>query len=69
MLYKNVKMEERGDKDPKFDPHNKTDRKILTFIIVSVSILLLLIGGCIAIYYIFFYGGAQIVDSTSSLIQ
>ena len=69
MLYGNVKLEERGDKDPKFNPNNKTDRKILTFIIVSVSILLLLIGACIAIYYIFFYGGAQMAGSASSSIQ
>ncbi len=65
MLYKNIKMEERGEKDPKFNPQNKTDRKILTLIIVSVSILLVLIGALIAVYYIFFYGGAQIADSSS----
>lgn len=65
MLYKNIKLEERGDKDPKFNPHNKTDRKILTIVIVSISILLVLIGALIAIYYIFFYGGAQMASSSS----
>ena len=50
-----LKLEPRGEKDPKFDPNNKTDRKIVRYIIISVIILLILIIGFFAIYYIFFF--------------
>lgn len=65
MLYGNVKLEERGDKDPKFNPKNKTDRKILIFVLVSVAILLILIAALVAVYYLFFHGGAGTLSSSS----
>ena len=55
MLYKDVKLEERAENEPKFNGKNKTDRKILFFVILSMSILLVILGGLIALYYIFFY--------------
>ena len=66
MLYKDVKLEERSDKEPKFDPKNKTDRKILLTVIISCVVLIGLIVGLIIIYYKFFYGGDA---STSSIIS
>ena len=54
MLYKDVKLEKRSDKEPKFNPKNKTDRKIVLTIVLLVSILLLVLGGLIALYLIFF---------------
>ena len=63
MLYKDVKLEPRSDKEPKFNPKNKTDRKILLTIILSCAVLIALIVGLIIIYYHFFYGGS--VDPSS----
>ena len=54
MLYKDVKLEKRSDKEPKFNKNNKTDRKIVFTIVLLVSILLLILGGLIALYLIFF---------------
>ena len=54
MLWKDIKMEERSDDEPKFNPKNKTDRKIVLTIILLVSVLLLLIAGLITIYILFF---------------
>lgn len=50
-----IKLEPRGEKEPKFDPNNKTDRKIMKWVLVSSAILLLIIGALFAIYYLFFY--------------
>ena len=55
MLYKDVKLEKRSDNEPKFDPKNKTDRKIMLTVIILTSALLLLIGVFIALYFIFFF--------------
>lgn len=52
MLWKDVKLEKRSDKEPKFDPKNKTDRKIVFTIILLVSILLLLIAGVFLLYFL-----------------
>ena len=51
MLYKDVKMEKRGENEPKFNPKNKTDRKIVATMIILVTVLLLLIAGLIVLYY------------------
>ena len=70
MLYKDVKLEERGERDPKFNPKNKTDRKILLTVIISCAILIALIAGLIVIYYRFFYGGnADTSSAISSLLS
>ena len=55
MLWKDVKMEKRSDDEPKFNPQNKTDRKIVIAVIISVSVLLLILAGLIVLYYCFFY--------------
>lgn len=49
-----IKLEPRGDNDPKFNPNNKTDRKILLFVIVSVSILTVIAVGLFLLYYLVF---------------
>ena len=54
MLYKDVKLEKRGENEPKFDKNNKTDRKILSVILILVGAVLLLLAGAIALYFIFF---------------
>ncbi len=46
-----IKLEPRGDEDPKFDPHNKTDRKILIAVVVSSIIIVGIIVGLFCIYY------------------
>ena len=56
MLYKDVKMEKRSDDEPKFNPNNKTDRKIVLTVSILSGVLLLLIGVFFAIYFIFFFG-------------
>ena len=49
-----IKLEPRGEEDPKFNINNKTDRKILLTIIISVSILVLIAVGLFVVYYVFF---------------
>ena len=72
MLYKNIKLEERNEKEPKFNIHNKTDRKIL-FTVIGISLVLIaLIVGLVIVYYQFFYGGegnGEISSQVSSLIK
>ncbi len=46
-----IKLEPRGDEDPKFDPHNKTDRKILIAVVVSSIVIIGIIVGLFCIYY------------------
>ena len=38
MPWKNIKLVERSDDEPAFNSHNKTDRKILGLVIVSVVV-------------------------------
>ena len=49
MLYKDIKLEKRGENEPKFNKNNKTDRKILLTIVLIVSVLLVLLAGMITI--------------------
>ena len=49
-----IKLEPRGDHDPKFDPNNKTDRKILITVIVSVSVLTVILIGLFLLYFLVF---------------
>lgn len=74
MLYKDVKMEERPENEPKFDPKNKTDKKIFWTVILVVTVLLILIAGLVVVYYMFFYGGnhpasQSIASSAEKLID
>ena len=49
-----IKLEPRGDKDPKFDPKNKTDRKILFLVVISVTVLTIIAVGLFLLYYLVF---------------
>ena len=51
MLWKDVKLEKRAENEPKFNAKNKTDRKIVTIIIITVAVLLALIAGFVCLYY------------------
>lgn len=44
MDLKNQKLEPRGEKDHKFNINNKTDRKILLFVILVIVIALIVAG-------------------------
>ena len=56
MLYKDVKLEKRSENEPKFNKNNKTDRKIVTTIILVVGVLLLLLAGMITIAILYLNG-------------
>ena len=68
MLWKDVKLEERSDKEPKFNPKNKTDRKIVTTVIILVSVLLVLIAGLVTLYIVI-YRPFDNVDEVSSIVS
>ncbi len=52
MLNDNFEPEPRGENEPKFDPHNKTDRRILIIVLVVIAIFLAIVVGCFLIYYL-----------------
>ena len=52
MITRNGKLEPRGDNEPKFDKHNKTDRKILITVCVTIAVLLAII---IALFMLYFF--------------
>lgn len=54
MDLKNQKMVPRSDEEPKFNIKNKTDKKILITILLIIGISILVLGGLIAIYFLFF---------------
>ncbi len=47
---KNNKMTPRPDHEPKFDPSNKTDRKIVALVLISLLVVAVLVSGLILIY-------------------
>ena len=49
-----IKLEKRPDNEPRYDPNNKTDRKIIRWVIISSVSLTLLAGVLIACYLLFF---------------
>ena len=51
MAFEKIKLEPRSENEPKFNKNNKTDRKILTIVIVSSVVLLALVGLCFWLYY------------------
>ena len=51
MPWKNIKLEPRSENEPKFNPNNKTDRKILSFVIFSVVILGAIAVGLFVLYF------------------
>lgn len=50
MAFEKIKLEPRSDNEPKFNKNNKTDRRILGFVIVASIILVALIVGCFLLY-------------------
>lgn len=52
MAFEKIKLEPRGENEPKFNKNNKTDRKIATFVIISTLILAVLIALCFVLYYV-----------------
>ena len=51
MAFEKIKLEPRSENEPKFNRNNKTDTKILTFVILSSLVLIALIVGCFILYY------------------
>ena len=47
-----IKLEPRGENDPKFNPKNKTDRKILLLVVLSVTVLTIIAVGLFLLYYL-----------------
>lgn len=66
MIYKDIKMEERPENEPKFNSKNKTDRKIMITVISVLAVLLVFVVMLIIIYYTLFYGGNGGIDYSSS---
>ena len=66
MLYKDIKMEERPENEPKFNSKNKTDRKIVITIISVLAVLIVFVVMLIIIYYTLFYGGNAGTDLSTS---
>lgn len=54
MPWKNIKLVPRSDDEPAFNSKNKTDRKILTLVIVSSVILTIIAVGLIILFYTLF---------------
>ena len=54
MPWKNIKLVPRSDDEPKFNPKNSTDRKILTWIIVSCSLLAVVAVVLFIVYFSIF---------------
>ena len=68
MLYKDIKMEERPENEPKFNGKNKTDRKIVITIVSLIAVLTAIVVGLIILYYTVFYGGTGgVVDTSTSI--
>ena len=55
MPFKNIKMEPRGENEPKYNPNNKTDRKLLHTLMWLVFALVVILGGLITLYFVFFH--------------
>ncbi|NCA96825.1 MAG: hypothetical protein EOM77_01380 [Bacteroidia bacterium] len=47
---RNKKMTPRPDHEPKFDPSNKTDRRIVLLVLISLFVVAILITGLVLIY-------------------
>ena len=44
-------MQKRPDNEPKFSMKNKTDRTIVTVVVVSIAVLLILLAGVLVLVY------------------
>ncbi|MDD4005982.1 MAG: hypothetical protein PHD98_02310 [Bacilli bacterium] len=47
---KNNKLTPRPDHEPKFDPSNKVDRKIVTLAIISLIVVAVLVATLVIVY-------------------
>ena len=45
------KLEPRAENEPKFNIHNKTDRKIFLAVLISVTVLSIILAGLFIIYF------------------
>lgn len=54
MWGKRIKMEPRAENEPKFDPKNKTDRKIAIVVLVSSLIIALIVVALVLVYVFLF---------------
>lgn len=54
MPWKNIKLVPRSDDEPKFNPNNRTDRKILTLVIISCLVLITIAIGLFVLYFTVF---------------
>lgn len=54
MWGKRIKMEPRAENEPKFDPKNKTDRKIAIVVLTSSLIITLIVTALILVYVFLF---------------
>lgn len=52
MWGKRIKLEPRAENEPKFNPKNKTDRKIVNVVIITSLILTVLIVGLFLVYFL-----------------
>ena len=52
------KLEPRAENEPKFNIHNKTDRKIFIAVLVSVTVLTIILAGLFIIYFTVIKGWA-----------
>lgn len=44
-------MQKRPDNEPKFSLKNKTDRTIVTVVVITIAVLLILIAGALLLWY------------------
>lgn len=54
ILDKNQKMEPRGENEPKYNPNNATDRKIVRTVAWTSIILTILIIALFVVYFVYF---------------
>lgn len=50
MWGKRIKLEPRAENEPKFNPKNKTDRKIVTVVLITSLIITLIVVALILVY-------------------
>ncbi len=55
MINRNFDLEPRGENEPKYNPNNKTDKKLVTILSIVAGLFVLIAIGCFLIYYFLFY--------------
>lgn len=54
ILDKNQKMEPRGENEPKYNPNNATDRKIVRTVVWISVLLVIVIIALFVVYFVYF---------------